>query len=169
MDSTHIHLILNHFPIVGILFGIAILSCGLIIKNKVLKNTAFVIFILTALVAIPVFLTGEAAEDRVEDIAGVSESLLEEHEETAEKAIWVMQFLGLFSVISLLASVKNLSFSRVITFLSLVLALLTFGIMAKVGNLGGQIRHSEIRDEFVNRPLNNANVDYDEDDDEHEH
>ena len=70
MDSTHIHLVLTHFPIVGILLGIAILASGLIIKNKVLKNTAFVTFILMAIVAIPVFLTGEAAEETVEKIIG---------------------------------------------------------------------------------------------------
>jgi uncharacterized membrane protein len=98
-----------------------------------------------SLLTIPVFLTGEGAEESVEHLAGVSEDIIKEHEELAEKAIWLMGLLGIFSLINIFVLFKDSSFAKAMTFISLILSLLTFGLFAKVGNLGGQIRHSEIR------------------------
>ncbi len=145
MDHTHIHLVLTHFPIIGAIIGIGILAYGQYSKNDSIKKVAFVTFVLMAIMTIPVFLTGEAAEETVEHLAGVSENLIEEHEELAEKAIWLMGLLGVLSIVSFFAIVKKLSFSRTISLVTLLISLATFGIFAKVGNLGGQIRHSDIR------------------------
>ncbi|MEQ9405605.1 MAG: hypothetical protein RIM99_18595 [Cyclobacteriaceae bacterium] len=98
-----------------------------------------------SILTIPVFLTGEEAEESVEHLSGVSENMIEEHEELAEKAIWLMGLLGALSLLSLYAIVKKISFSKTLTLSTLVVSLITFGVFAKVGNLGGQIRHSEIR------------------------
>lgn len=145
MDATHLHLILTHFPIVGTIIGIGILAYGQFSKNDEIKKVALVTFILMAILTIPVFLTGEEAEETVEHIAGVSEQLIENHEELAEKAIWVMGLLGILSLISLFAIIKKLSFAKTITLVTLIVSLATFGIFAKVGSTGGEIRHSEIR------------------------
>lgn len=150
MDATHWHLILTHFPIVGTIIGIGILAYGQFAKNDEIKKVALVTFVLMAILTIPVFLTGEAAEETVEHIAGVSEQLIENHEELAEKAIWLMGLLGILSLISLFAIIKKLSFSKPITLVTLIVSLGTFGIFAEVGNTGGEIRHSEIRTSNVN-------------------
>ena len=63
MDQTHVHLVLTHFPIVGTIIGIGIMAYGVLAKNDAIKKTALIIFILMALLTIPVFLTGEAAEE----------------------------------------------------------------------------------------------------------
>jgi len=150
MDATHLHLILTHFPIVGTLIGIGILAYGQFVKNDDIKKVALVTFILMAILTIPVYLTGEEAEETVEHIAGVSERLIENHEELAEKAIWLMGFLGILSVINLFAIIKKLSFAKTISLITLIVSLATFGLFAKVGSLGGEIRHSEIRTSNVN-------------------
>jgi len=145
MDATHLHLILTHFPIVGTIIGIGILAYGQIFKNLEIQKVALVTFVLMALLTIPVFLTGEESGETVENIAGISEQLIENHEELAEKAIWVMGLLAVLSLISLFAILKKLSFSKAITLITLIVSIVTFGLFAQVGNLGGQIRHSEIR------------------------
>lgn len=145
MDATHLHLILTHFPIVGTIIGIGILIYGQILKKIEIQKVALVTFIVMALLTIPVFLTGEEAAETVENIAGVSEQLIENHEELAEKAIWVMGLLGVLSLISLVAILKKVSFSKTLTLITLIVSIVTFGLFAQVGNLGGQIRHSEIR------------------------
>ena len=150
MDATHLHLILTHFPIVGTIIGIGILTYGLFAKNDDIKKVALVTFILMAILTIPVFLTGEEAEETVEHITGVSEQLIENHEELAGKAIWLMGLLGVLSVINLFAIIKNLSFANKMSLITLVVSLGTFGVFAKVGNEGGKIRHSEIRTNNVN-------------------
>jgi uncharacterized membrane protein len=169
MNATHLHLILSHFPIVGTIIGIGILMYGLFFKKLEIQKIAFVTFILMALLAIPVFLTGEEAGETVEKIAGVSEQLIENHEELAEKAIWLMGLLGVLSIVSLFAIIKNLSFVKTISMVTFIVSIATFGVFAQVGNLGGQIRHSEIRvDSNINQDTteNKGNFEKQDDDDD---
>ncbi|MBT6686200.1 MAG: hypothetical protein HOB05_07740 [Bacteroidetes bacterium] len=170
MDATHLHLILTHFPIIGTIIGIGILAYGQFSKNDEIKKVALVTFVLMAILTIPVFLTGEEAEETVEHIAGISEQLIENHEELAEKAIWLMGLLGALSLISFYMINKKLSLAKTITLITLVVSLATFGLFAQVGNLGGQIRHSEIRTENDNgqddnRNYDNHEIEHDDEDD----
>jgi len=145
MNAAHVHLVLTHFPIIGTIFGVLILIYALITNNTSVKKVAYGIFVFTAIVSIPVFLSGENAEEIVEDLPGVSERLIENHEELAEKVIWLAGLLGLLSLVNLYAMAKKLSFVKTLSWIILVLSLITAGFFAKTGNLGGQIRHSEIR------------------------
>ena len=168
MDATHLHLILTHFPIVGTIIGIGVLAYGQYSKNDDIKKVALVTFILMAIVTIPVFLTGEEAEETIEHIAGVSEQLIENHEELAEKAIWLMGFLGILSLINFFAIIKKLSFAKTISLVTLIVSIGTFGLFAKVGSTGGEIRHSEIRTTDVNNDneiFNSSEKDEHDDDD----
>ncbi|MFN4254831.1 MAG: T9SS type A sorting domain-containing protein [Saprospiraceae bacterium] len=97
MDSTHLHLILNDFPIIGTIVGTGIMAYGYFTQSEATKKAALWTWAVMALIAIPVFLTGEPAEESVEGLAGVSEAIIEQHEEAAELAIWVMEALGLLS------------------------------------------------------------------------
>ena len=163
MDATHFHLVFTHFPVIGILFGIAFLAVGIITKNSVQTKIALNYFCTnsTLLLAIPVFLTGEGAEETVEQLAGVSENVIEEHEELAEIAIWVIEFLGVFSLLGLITTYKKVSLSKVVNIITLITALSAFGIIAKVSNLGGQIRHTEIRRDFDKSVNNSDSQDHD--------
>ena len=168
MDATHLHLILTHFPIVGTIIGIGILAYGQYSKNDDIIKVALVTFVLMAILTIPVFLTGEEAEETVEHIAGVSEQLIENHEELAEIAIWLMGLLGILSVINFFAIIKKLSFTKTISLITLIVSFATFGIFAKVGSTGGEIRHSEIRTADSNNDngiFNSGEIDEHDDDD----
>ncbi len=151
MDATHLHLALAHFPIIGTIIGTVILAYGLIIKNFEIQKVAMITFVVMALSTIPVFLTGEEAEEALEHLPGFSERLIDEHEDLAEIAIWLMGALGGLALIAYYAILKKLLFGKIITVITLILSLATFGIFAQVGNLGGQIRHSEIRSENYNK------------------
>ncbi len=72
MNQAHFHLILNHLPILGILFGLIILTGGFLTKNAAVKRTALGMFVLSAIFAIPAYLTGEGAEEVVENLPGVN-------------------------------------------------------------------------------------------------
>jgi uncharacterized membrane protein len=169
MDATHLHLILTHFPIVGTIIGIGILAYGQFGKNDDVKKVALVTFVIMAILTIPVFLTGGEAEESVEHIAGVSEQLIENHEELAEKAIWLMGLLGVLSLINFFVIIKKLSFAKTISLITLIVSLGTFGLFAKVGSTGGEIRHSEIRTTNVNNDNgifnSGENEEHDDDDD----
>ncbi len=145
MDTTHLHLILTHFPIVGTIIGTLILAYGIYLKNNQTIKISLLIFIFMAIISVPVFITGEGAEETVEHLPGVYENMIEEHEEFAEKAIWAMGILGIWSLIGFIAIYKKNKFIYKISLFTLLFAFITSGLFIKVGNLGGQIRHSEIR------------------------
>jgi len=164
MSAVHIHLVLTHFPIVGTLIGAGILAYGLLKKNAAVNQVALVVFILMALISIPVFLTGEEAEETVEQLAGFSHDLVENHEHLAKSAIWLMLVLGVLSAVSLFASLKKFAFAKGIAIVTFVVSLATFGFFAQLGNTGGQIRHSEIRSNIADYQPN-SNLEHEDDDD----
>lgn len=144
MNPTHVHLLLNHVPILGSAFGALLLIYGILGKSKSVINAALIAFVITALFTIPVFLTGEPAEESVENIAGVTKASIEEHEESAEFALWMMEALGILSLCTLFLRSKENSLAGKLTILTLLVSLFTFAVMAKVGNEGGKIRHTEL-------------------------
>jgi uncharacterized membrane protein len=145
MDNTHLHLLLNHFPIIGTMIGTVILLFGFWKSNHQLQQVALTLLVIMALFAIPVFLTGEPADETVENLPGVSEAMLEEHEEAGEWAFWIMIAAGAASLISLVLLSTESQSARLVMRVTLVLSLLASTAMARTGYLGGQIRHSEIR------------------------
>ena len=72
MDAVYFHLAMNHFPVIASIFGLLILGYGVLRRNDPLTYTGLVIMIVTGLVAIPVYLTGEPAEEVVEGLPVLS-------------------------------------------------------------------------------------------------
>lgn len=146
MSATHIHLLLNHIPILGSFFGFCLLVSGLILKNRVLERAALMTLIVTGLAGIPVFLSGEGAEERVEHLEGVSESYIEQHEEMAGIAFWLMDITAVMALLTLAISLVKGGRNLRLTLITVLFAMLTFGTMVITGNYGGQIRHNELRE-----------------------
>ncbi|MCH3884491.1 hypothetical protein [Tenacibaculum aquimarinum] len=150
MNDAHFHLIVNHLPIIGVLIGFLVLLAGLIMKKPQVKNTALGIFIFSALTAIVAFLTGEGAEEIVENLPGISETLIHKHEEFAELFLTMVLILGGASLITLFLDYKKLPFSKYGFIAVLLLSMTSIVISKNVGTSGGEITHIEIR--------SNANV-----------
>src|SRR5690606_9847198 len=91
--------------------------------------------------------TGELAEDVVENLAGINETDIENHEHSAERLLWaigVVGVLALFQLILELKEVKKLKWG----YTPLIIAIAISGYFAKdTGTTGGEIRHPEIRQE----------------------
>ncbi|WP_309608713.1 hypothetical protein [Flavobacterium sp.] len=145
MNDAHLHLLINHFPIIGCVFGLGILIFGIILKNKTLQNTAYILFIIVMFTGKASMFTGENAEDIVEEL-GISKDLIHEHEEHAETFMNIVYALGVVSIISLFANIKNHPKSNLIAFLTLILAVVALVLSKSVGTSGGEIRHTEIRE-----------------------
>ncbi|ASV29602.1 hypothetical protein [Maribacter cobaltidurans] len=145
MNDAHFHLVVNHLPIVGVLIGFLVLLAGLIMKKPQIKNTALGIFIFSALTAIAAFLTGEGAEEIVENLPGISETLIHKHEEYAELFLTMMLILGGVSLITFFLQYKKLSFYKYGFVAVLLLSVTVIGISKYVGTSGGEITHIEIR------------------------
>lgn len=145
MNDAHFHLVVNHLPIVGVLIGFLVLLVGLILKNPQIKNTALGIFIFSALAAIAAFLTGEGAEEIVENLPGISETLIHKHEEYAEQFFTLMLILGGISLLTWFMEYKKFPFSKYGFIAVLLLSGISIFISKDVGTSGGEITHIEIR------------------------
>lgn len=145
MNQAHLHLVLNHLPILGTLFGILVLLAGFLFKQGSVRQTGLGLFVFSALVAIPAFLTGEGAEDAVEGLPGVGENLIERHEDLANFFLWTVIGLGVLALASLLASLNGWKAASLLSMITLVVALGTMVLAQQVGTSGGEIRHTEIR------------------------
>lgn len=146
MNFTHLHLMLNHIPVIGIMFGFLILAWGFLRKAEEVKTVGLIVLTFTAFVALPVYLTGEPAEETVEGLAGVSEQIIELHEDSAlVSLVLAMATGGLAFAGLLLKRFASVNIARVSMFAVLFLSFVTGAFMARTANLGGEIRHTEIR------------------------
>jgi len=145
MNDAHLHLVVNHFPIIGTIFGLGTLIAGIILKNKSIKNVAYVLFIVAAIFAALSMFTGEGAEEMVEDMPSVGKKIIHEHEEIAEKLAVVLYLLGTISLVGLYANVKKWIRANLISYLALTIGLVAVFLAQQVGTSGGEVRHTEIR------------------------
>lgn len=146
MNPAYLHLVLNHLPVLGTWFGLLLLSAGFLCKSNDLKRASLVTFVLCALVAIPVFLTGEPAEATVDGLPGISEGLVEAHEATAKISLILVELLGLVALLCLVLLHRGTRAASRVLLGAWGLALLTGGLFVYTAKLGGQIRHTEVRD-----------------------
>jgi hypothetical protein len=145
MNWAHVHLMINHFPVIGLFGAIALLGYSLARKSEELKRVCFGLFVLLALITLAVFFTGQAAEDTVKKLPNVTEAFIGRHEEMAELALVLMETLGLAALAGLLFLRVSGAIPKWIVVIVLLLSLVTAAVVGLTANLGGEIRHTEIR------------------------
>ncbi len=144
MNQTHIHLLITHLPIFGSILGGFVLAHGLWTKSNQTKIAAYNLFIISAIGAGVAYLTGEGAEETVENMQGVLEASIKTHEEFALFALISLIVLGVSSILGLFLTLIKSELTRTVAFIILFISLISFGLVARTGYLGGQIRHTEI-------------------------
>lgn len=145
MNEAHLHMVVNHFPIIGVIFGLGILITGIVLKNNSVKTVAYVLFIFAAIFAALSMGTGEGAEELVEDMPTVGKQIIHEHEEIAEKFALLLYVLGGLSLLTLFFGVKKMVYEKYTTIAILIVAVISVFLAKEVGTTGGEIRHTEIR------------------------
>jgi uncharacterized membrane protein len=100
--------------------------------------------IISSIGAIVAYVTGEEAEETVEKIQGISENIIEAHSDFAIYALVSLSILGVASLIGFFLELKKSPFSRATSIIAFIISLVSFGLVARTGYLGGQIRHTEI-------------------------
>jgi uncharacterized membrane protein len=140
-----LHLLLNHLPVIGTIFGLLLLLFALLCKSEEVKRSALGVFVFAALTAVPTYLTGEPAEEVAEHLPGVTHALIESHEEAALFALLAIGLTGLVSLGGLWLARRAEKLPPWMIVAPLALALIAGGLLGWTANLGGQIRHTEIR------------------------
>jgi len=144
MSITHLHLILNHVPVVGIFIGVLLLAYARLRRSDELQRVGLGFFVLLGLVTVAVFFTGEPAEEAVEHLPGFSKAITEQHEEAALAATVALSCIGALALAALVRF-RRKALPAWLGSASLVIAVVASVPIANAANLGGQIRHTEIR------------------------
>jgi uncharacterized membrane protein len=154
MDPTHLHLLLNHVPTVGFGIGIALYVLSLGTRSHDLKQASLVVLVLIALVSIPAYATGNAAQMNLQDRGEVSDgttegmvtqSLIETHEGAAFLALGFMELTGALAWLALWQLRRRANLATGMSGGILLLSLVTMALMTQAANIGGMINHPEIR------------------------
>ncbi len=152
MSPAHLHLLLNHFPILGTYFGTALLAWGLLRHSDEVSRVALGVFVIAAVMTIPVYLTGQPAEHFIEGAPSVTEQFIAPHEHAAKIALWVSELLGVLALGGLWAFMRRSLLPKWLPSLVFVASLGVGGWMGYTGWLGGQVRHTEVRTDFKGFP-----------------
>jgi uncharacterized membrane protein len=145
MDFPHLHMLLNHFPIIGTMVGAGLFILSFVVRAEDFRRSSLIVFVAMALLTIPAFMTGVGAQEKMVQDPGISNALIQRHEGAAELAVWFMEITGLFSVIALWQSARRARPVAWTTVAILIFSIATVGLMARTGNTGGEIRHVEVR------------------------
>src|SRR5579883_963279 len=144
MNLAHVHLLLNHFPTIGFGIGLAMYIAAIIGKKEDLTKASLVIFFLVAAVAIPTYMSGNAAEEVLGDAGKAAAPAIRAHEDAALRAFIIMEIAGFSAWLSIWQIRVIRRIPTWSTPVVMLLALASFVFMAQAANLGGEIRHPEI-------------------------
>jgi hypothetical protein len=161
MNEAHLHLMINHLPIFGMVIATFILLAGILRNNTHVIRTGLVLAIVAGLAILPSNGTGEGAEDVLEQAGFAEHTYIHRHEELAETALITGLIAAAWAIVTLVSEMRGLRLTKTFRLVALVLLLGNTMLLQRVGTTGGEIRHTEIRDASNAPPAG--------DHDDHEH
>ena len=148
-NPAHWHLLLNHIPVVGSGFALALLAWAIFRRSEELKRAALGAVVLVALLTVPAYMTGEPAYEGIMDIIEATpfdeDPLIEKHENAAGIAFAAAVLAGVVALAGLILGRGGTRLSGRIMMAVFVLTAITLGLMGRAANFGGAIQHAEIR------------------------
>ena len=143
-DLAHVHLLINHFPTIGMILGLGLLLLSFVRKNDHLKKVSLEVLFLIALATMPVYVSGQAAAETLKGQTGVSAEAILAHNDAALASFIMMEITGFFAWL-VLWRMRRIGWpTKGLTYTVLVLAVMTVAAVARAANIGGDIRHPEI-------------------------
>jgi hypothetical protein len=137
----------------GTFFGLCLLLFALLRKSEELKRVALLVFVVTALVALPAYLSGSSASDLLKRLMpGMTMDAGDQHAEIAILALVGSLVLGAVSLVGLILFRKGRRLPAGFLTFVLLLAVFTCGLLGWTANLGMKIRHIEIRPQTSAKP-----------------
>lgn len=142
-SSAHLHLLVNHFPVIGYFIILVFLVYGIIIKQEKVKQFSMFMIVVLSLITILVFVSGNNAEGMVKGAEGVIEENIEVHQYAAVRSFIAMEILGGISLLMILYYRFKKPVPLSVTLIYLFLNLFVLWMMIYTSNQGGKIFHSE--------------------------
>ena len=145
MSLDHLHLLLNHVPTVGAVAALALLLLGFVRRNEHLTHAGLEALYVVALLTLPAYISGAGAYRELRNASGVSDIAVRLHQDVA---LWGFIWIELAGFVAWMALWQTRRYGRAargVVAVSTLLLIVSIVIMGRAGNLGGEIRHPEIR------------------------
>lgn len=149
MSDTHIHLLINHFPIILPVIGFCVLITGLFVKKEQVIITSLALFVFAGIITIPAVETGRNSERETKEITEIKKDDIKNHENIAEAAFISIEVLAGLSLINLILYYLNNKYRKYIAYSVLICSIAVIILMFNTGESGGLIRHTELRNKII--------------------
>ena len=147
MNWPHLHLALNHLPVFGTLFVLLLFAFALIRRNAELMRVSLWAFVILTAISVPIKYTGDYAFENLMQDPAVTDEFVRPHEKAADQATTAVFVLGVIAAVGLFLSRRGKVAPKWLLWVLLIAAIATFGLMARTANLGGRIKHPELREQ----------------------
>ncbi|HEX6966035.1 MAG TPA: hypothetical protein VF166_09565 [Gemmatimonadaceae bacterium] len=144
MNWPYLHTLINHFPIILSVMGAAAAIAAFAMHRRGIWLYALASLTFAGLSVYPAFLTGDEASDTMRHAWYVVPSMIEEHEEASEIALWVLIATGVISVATWAWQARRDDRVEPPTWLRtlvVIASLASVGTIAYASLLGGRIVH----------------------------
>src|SRR5438067_2051676 len=101
MNLVHVHLWLNHLPILGTMITLGLFIVALGFNRDDLKQACLALFAMIALLSIPAYMSGSAAQNVIKDNPNYAMDLVQVHQGSALIAFLIMELTGAASMFGL--------------------------------------------------------------------
>lgn len=144
-NVAHLHLLLNHVPTIGTVVALGLLIVAFIRRDEGLKLVGLEVLFAIALLTLPAYMTGVAAFQKLRNQPGVSDSAIRLHQDVALYGFTWLEFAGFIGWVALWQARRRGRAASGMVVAATVLTIVALVVMAQAANLGGDIRHPEIR------------------------
>jgi hypothetical protein len=145
VNLAHLHLILNHVPTVGAAAALGLLILGYTRRNEHLKHVGLELLFVIAILALPVYVSGVAAHRELRAVKEVSNDAILLHQDVALFGFAWMEVAGFIAWAALWQWRRRGRAAKGMVPAAMVLLIMSLAVMGRAANLGGEIRHPEIR------------------------
>jgi drug/metabolite transporter (DMT)-like permease len=145
-NSAHLHVLLNHWPIVGLAIATLGLLLAIFTRNRVAQIISLSLVIFTSATAWPVYATGEKAYKTIRGVADEDGAdWLDTHLERADATVGYFALPPVLALLAIFLPRKFPRSSSPLLWLTLLASVVCLGLGAYIAEAGGQIRHPEFR------------------------
>jgi len=144
LNVVHVHLIANHVPTVGLVVALSLLLVAFAKKDEELKRITLGVFFVIALMTLPIYISGSAADIAIKDRPDISAAAVRAHKDVALVACALMGVVGAASWFGLWQARRTSRLPQGTVAAVLLVSTLTLVLMARTATLGGEIRHPEM-------------------------
>jgi hypothetical protein len=136
---------MNHVPTVGSVVALGLLLLAFARRNEHLKHAGLEVLFLIAVLTLPVYVSGVAAHYELRDRPDISVDAIRSHQDVALVGFALTEFAGFFAWVALWQHRRRRQAARGLVPVVVVLLVVALAVMGRAANLGGEIRHPEIR------------------------